>query len=1008
MDNPLLDFVSSLLASERFGRQVTHRRIFDEVVAVYGSPRRRLSSASLAALEGVAVSALYSHQAEAIDLVQAGRDVVVATPTASGKSLIYALPVIERFLFDRESTSLFLFPLKALANDQVLFFSTLTSRWPTDARPRVAVYDGDTSPHFRRKIRENPPHVLISNPDMLHRALLPHHAAWTTFFASLSLVVIDEMHTYRGVFGAHTAQVLRRLSRIAGLYGARPIFVSCSATIGNPEELALALTGKKATPVTKGGAPQGRKHFLFMNPEDSPAATAIHLLRAALARRLRTIVFAQSRRMTELISMWAVEQSGKYADKISAYRAGFLPEERREIESRMASGDLLAVISTNALELGIDIGGLDLCILVGYPGAVTATLQRGGRVGRSGRESAVVLIGGEDALDQYIVRNPEEFFSRPPEKAVVNPNNEVILERHLECAAAEHPLKPRGVDAEWLASESARAATASLEARGLLLRSADGDVLHAARKRPQRHVDLRGAGASVTLQDADGVVIGTLDGVRAMREAHPGAVYIHRGRTYVCDSLDLAAGCAVLSSAKPSFYTRTRGNKNTEILLVRETKSLWSAAVGLGRLRVTEEITGYEKRSVRDGRLLGVSPLDFAPLVFETEGLWLVVPDGARHAVEDALMHFMGAIHAVEHAAIGIMPLLVMADRNDFGGISTPMHAGLGAPAVFVYDGLPGGAGLSAQAFTNAEELMERTLAVIAQCPCETGCPSCVHSPKCGSGNRPIDKAGAKLLLESMRGGAVPITHPHVVFTESPDKPLDVFLPREDFARPGKGASKASFSGDFASGGAMGAKRPFVALGGVQGASVRFGVLDVETRYAAADVGGWHRADRMGVSVAVLYDSGRDEFVSFAQEEIPELAARLKEFDLVVGFNILRFDYAVLGPHAPGVSWRSFPTLDMLAVVHERLSYRVSLDNLAASTLGTRKSADGLQALAWWKEGEIGKIEAYCRQDVAVTRDLYLFGRENGYLLFSNKAKQVVRVPVSWRRRKLPSVHNFF
>jgi len=1008
-DGPLADFVASMLASERFGRQVTHHRTLEAVPGTFGEPRKPLNAAMLAVLERAGIPRLYSHQAHATDLVRAGRDVVVATPTASGKSLIYNLPVLDRFLRDPDATSIFLFPLKALAQDQIAAFSALTDHWATDARPRISVYDGDTSDHFRRKIRENPPQILITNPEMLHLAVLPHHARWTAFLASLSLVVIDEMHTYRGVFGAHMAQVLRRLSRITGLYGARPAFVSCSATIGNPAELARALTGKEAEPVTVGGSPQGKRHFIFINPEDSPATTAIHLLRAALARNLHTIVYAQSRRMTELISMWAAEQAGKYASRISAYRAGFLPEERRDIEARMASGDLLAVISTSALELGIDIGGLDLCILVGYPGSVMATLQRGGRVGRSGRESAVVLIAQEDALDQYIVRNPEDFFSRPPECAVVNPENEVILERHLECAAAEHPLKPSGADAEWLGSETAAACVASLESQGLLLRSADGATLHAARKRPQRHVDLRGAGASITLQDGNGTVIGSLDGARAMREAHPGAVYIHRGRTHIVTSLDLAARTAVLEPGRPAYYTRTRGTKNTEILSVRAQKTLWGASVGLGRLRVTEEVTGYEKRATRDGRLLTIVPLEFDPLIFETEGLWITIPDAARHAVENSLLHFMGAIHAVEHAAIGIMPLLVMADRNDFGGISTPMHAGLGTPAVFVYDGLPGGAGLSAQAFRDAEALFSRTLAVIAGCSCETGCPSCVHSPKCGSGNRPIDKDGAILLLRTMQQDtstpappAIRLAAPGVASTfAAPSfipqpKPSEANMPDIATNSAEKNAFIASDVSPDISSGASAVPAPGAASGGPVAAPRRYGVLDVETRHSAQEVGGWHRADRMGISVAVLYDSGPDEFITYTQDEIPALAARCAELDLVVGFNILRFDYAVLGPHAPGVVWRNLPTLDMLAKIHERLSYRISLDNIAQSTLNVGKSADGLQALAWWKEGAVDKIAEYCRQDVAVTRDIYLFGRENGYVLFTNKAKQIVRVPVNW------------
>ena len=951
----LADYVASLLASERFGHQVTHHKVLLETPAVYGDTQKQLNAAINNVLQRSGITSLYCHQAEAIDLIRAGRDVVVATPTASGKSLTYSLPVLERFLYDPDATSLYLFPLKALANDQVGAFTNLSDAWPIDARPRIAVYDGDTTPHFRRKIREAaPPAVLISNPDMIHLAVLPHHEHWAAFMASLSLVVVDEVHTYRGVFGSHVAQVLRRLLRIAQRYGARPTFVSCSATIGNPAELAHSLTGRDTTSVTRGGAPQGKRHFLFVNPEDSPATAAIQLLLAALARNLRTIVYAKSRRMTELISLWANGQSGRYASKISAYRAGFLPEERREIEARMSSGELLAVVSTSALELGIDIGGLDLCLLVGYPGTVVQTLQRGGRVGRGGQESAVVLIAGEDALDQYIVRNAEDFFSRPAECAVLNPENPVILERHLECAAAESPLKPDSSDAEWLSSTEAIAAIARLERNGLLLRSADGETLYAARKRPQRHVDLRGTGGTVTLQTTAGENIGTVDGTRAYREAHPGAVYIHRGRTYTVQTLDLATRTAMLTPANPAYYTRTRGNKNTDILEVHAQKPLWGGLVSFGKLRVTEEITGYEKRATRDGRLLTITPLELPPLIFETEGLWFSISDSARQTVESAFLHFMGSIHAMEHAGIGIMPLLVLADRNDFGGISTPMHPQTGTPAVFIYDALPGGAGLSAQAYTQADALLSRTLDVITQCPCETGCPSCVHSPKCGSGNRPIDKAGARLLLETMHADTTRVTVPDIPVRSNPEA---------NTARE---------------------------------AAVRYGVLDVETRYAADEVGGWNRADRMGVSVAVLYDSTTDEFITYSQDDIPALAQRLAGLDLVVGFNILRFDYKVLSPHAPGVSWRSFPTLDMLAVLHERLSYRVSLDNVATATLGVSKSADGLQALAWWKEGAVEAIAEYCRQDVTVTRDLYLFGRKHGYVLFKNKAGQRVRVQVDW------------
>ena len=1018
----IAEYICALKASEKLGSQVTSHTVLPPAGARFASLARPWPRAMGNVLDELSIPSLYSHQAEAVDALRAGRHVVVATPTASGKSLIYTLPVLERCLHDPDAKALFLFPLKALAQDQLASFRNMTAHWPEEARPRAAVYDGDTTAHFRRKIRENPPAVLFTNPEMLHLSLLPHHHLWATLFAGLSFVVVDEVHTYRGVLGSHMAQVFRRLLRIAALYGSSPVFAFCSATVGNPAELAARLTGAEPLPVLESGAPQGKRHYVFMNPLESPAAVAIKLLKSALSRNLRTIVYCQSRRMTELVSLWASEQSGPYAGRISAYRAGFLPEERRAIEARMASGELLAVISTSALELGIDIGTLDLCILVGYPGTVMATLQRGGRVGRSSQESAVVLIAQEDALDQYIVRHADDFFARPPEKAELNPENPVILERHLECAAAELPLRPdRRADAAWL-TPAVMGVAENLEQRGVLLRSADGHELMAARKRPHRHVSLRGSGNTVTIETGEGELIGSVDGIRAQREAHPGAIYLHLGRHYEITELDLAAGRALARPFRPSWYTRTRGHKETEILSLDESAAVAGMALQRGRLRITDTVTGYEKRAVRNGQLLGVVPLNFPPLVFETEGLWFQVPRSAQEFVEEAKMHFMGAIHALEHAAIGLLPLLVMSDRNDFGGISTPMHPQTGRPTIFIYDGMPGGAGLTRAAFSQAHELFSHVCKVMADCPCELGCPSCVHSPKCGSGNRPIDKEGALRLLERMLEDTPASQAEADAILASPPSGLEATRKRVDrgivgttrrisveflekaATGPGTGHT-ANPAYDFAEGAAahpsahssesgdrlnsdekeQGGERP-----------ADFVVLDVETRRSAAEVGGWHRADRMGVSVAVLYDSRTDAFSAYRQEEIPALAEVLASSSLVVGFNLLRFDYAVLEPHAPGFSFRALPTLDMLVKVHEQLSYRLSLDNLAGATLGGVKSADGLQALQWWKEQRLDELEEYCRRDVALTRDLYLFGREHGYLLFTNKAGKAVRVRAQW------------
>lgn len=995
------EYVRALLASERLGGQVRHHRCLPAREADYGLCRLPWPEAVEKALRAYGLEqgsgSLYRHQSEATDLLRSGRSIVVATPTASGKSLIYNLPVLAECLRDPDTRALYLFPLKALAQDQVAAFRRLTAAWPEEVRPAIALYDGDTSDYARRKIRRDPPAVLVSNPEMLHLGILPYHEQWASFLAGLSFIIVDEAHVYRGVFGAHMAGVFRRLHRLAARYGANPVFVFCTATVGNPGELAAALAGlpspgreedaQAPVVIAQSGAPQGARHYIFLDPPQSPASAAIDLLKAAVARGLRTIVYCRSRRMTELISLWAGAVEGPLAGRISAYRAGFLPEERREIESRMASGELLAVISTSALELGIDIGGLDVCILVGYPGTVTATLQRGGRVGRALRESAVVLVAGEDALDQYFLHHPEDFFSRPPELAVVNPENTAILSRHLECAVAEQPLRQ---EEPWLEGKAVREALVALEISGTLLRSADGREWISARKRPQRSVDLRGAGQSLFIEDTDGTIIGSIDSFRAWRETHPGAVYLHKGKSYVIEELDVARGRIVARQMRVAYFTRTRGSKSTEILEETARQPAGCAAVCYGRLRITDRVTGYERRSTSGNRLLTIVPLDAPPHVFETEGMWYVFPDSCREHLESLFLHFMGSIHAVEHAAIGMLPLEVMADRNDFGGISTPMHPQVGHACVFIYDALPGGAGLTREAFSRAEDLLSVTLETIRSCNCTDGCPSCVHSPKCGSGNRPISKAGAIALLQDVlsdtaNGGqsfAVDLSFSPAVDSQKSSLMAvgDNMFPVEQFSMPEKKmfpvehASKADAS-----------------------PVKRYVVFDVETRRSAADVGGWQYASKMGVSILVVYDSLTQNCVSYTQENLADFFSLLQEADAVIGFNSLRFDCAVLQPFAP-YELKKLPHIDLLQRIQDRLHYRVSLDNVAQATLEAPKSADGLQALKWWKEGRLDKIEAYCRDDVLLTQRLYCFGLEHGFLLFTNKSGQRVRVPVNFSK----------
>ena len=948
------EYLQSLIESERLGSQVTYHAVLPETPARWASPNKALSGTIKRMLRAQGIQQLYRHQRQAIDSIRRGQHIVIATPTASGKTMIYNLPVLERFEKNPRAKSLYIFPLKALAQDQLRAFEKAAASFKGLA-PTAAIYDGDTTAYRRKKIREAPPNVILTNPEMLHLSLLAFHRSWQEFFRDLHTVVVDEVHTYRGVTGSHVSQILRRLQRICRHYGAGPTFVFSSATIAQPAALARQLTGLEVQQITQSGAPRGKRHIVFINPTGSPAQAAILLLKAALHRGLRTIVYTQSRKLAELIAVWAGSQSGEFARRISAYRAGFLPEERRDIEARLASGDLLAVISTSALELGIDIGDLDLCILVGYPGTVAATWQRSGRVGRSGQDSAMVLIAGEDALDQFFMRNPDNFLDREPEAVVVNPYNAKIMEQHLECAAAELPLK---TVEPICSSEKAGAAIERLEARGRLLRSADGRELFARRRRPHRDVDIRGTGNRYRIIDKNsGENRGEIDEFRAFRETHPGAVYLHRGMTYLVESLDLNTRTITATGAAVDYYTQVRGYKHTEILDIFEQKPVWGTMAYVGQLRVTDQVTGYETRQIHTKKLIRKSDLELPPQIFETEGLWFEIPQAVYRATESSGLDFMGGIHAVEHAAIGIFPLLVMADRNDLGGLSILYHPQVGSAAIFLYDGIPGGAGLNRQAFRKADRLLEHTLDVVAGCTCDDGCPSCVHSPKCGSGNRPIDKAAAIFILKRLKHRTQSLSAIEVQ--------ADAYLasPAPAVAAPAK--------------------------------SLHFGVFDLETQRSAAEVGGWHRAHLMKVSCAVLYDSGEDRFSEYMEDQIEQLIERLQSFDLIVGFNINRFDYRVLRGYSD-FDFKKLRNLDILETVEAYLGFRLSLAHLAAATLRESKSADGLQALRWWQQGRIREIVAYCRQDVKITRDLYCFGREHRHLLFKDKSDRTVRIPVDW------------
>ncbi|NNF99255.1 MAG: DEAD/DEAH box helicase [Desulfobacteraceae bacterium] len=956
MSKGVKEYIQALMQSPDFRSRVRYHQVIDERQAAYAAPEKAWPEDINGILKKSHIAGLFRHQAAAVDLIRAGIHTVVATPTASGKSIIYNLPALERIISTPSAKALYIFPLKALAQDQLRTFTKISDMCTT-VHPTAAIYDGDTTPWFRKKIRENPPNVIMTNPEMIHLSFLPYHRKWAPFWSDLQVVAVDEVHTYRGIMGSHMANVFRRLLRICRHYDAAPVFSFTSATVANPAQLARELTGLEVTTIDQNAAPSGRRHVVFINDTDnSPAHCAIQLLKAALPRQLRTIVYTQSRKMAELISIWAQNGAGKYAGRISAYRAGFLPEERRRIEARLASGELLAVISTSALELGIDIGDLDLCILVGYPGTIVSTWQRGGRVGRSGQESALILVAGEDALDQYFMNNPEDFFSRRPESAILNPHQPGVLEKHMVCAAAELPWK-----AEEIGGSPApfRVAAERLVSSGALIKDRSGEVYYSSQKYPHRHVDLRGAGRRLQIKSLPtGEIIGEIDHNRAQREVHPGAVYIHMGQTYRIESYLPEAGLIEAIPRKSTYYTQIKAFSEIEILEIAEEKKVFGTMCYRGRVKVTDQVLGFYQKQVRTGKRLQYVALDLPPLTFETQGVWFTIDANYHRKTENSDYDFMGTIHAAEHAVIGIFPLLVMADRNDLGGVSTPYHPQMSAAAVFIYDGIEGGAGLCYAAYDRAGELMTTALNAIIRCPCDNGCPSCVQSPKCGNGNRPMDKNGAGFLLRQMTGDTN--------FKPALRIAIEAPVIKSDTALPERKSSPT-----------------------------RFGVFDIETQRSAADVGGWHRAQFMKISCVVLYDSIDGNYYEFVDGQIQQFIDHLQQLDLVVGFNIKRFDYRVLSGYSD-YPFTELPTLDLLESVSGQLGYRLSLDHLGKWTLGVGKTADGLAALRWWKEGKIGKILEYCRHDVTITRDLYMHGKAHGYLLYRDKTGQDLQVPVSW------------
>ncbi len=704
-----------------------------------------------AALERLGITDLYRHQVAAIHSVRAGDHTVIAAGTASGKSLCFQVPIAEAVVADKAATALMLFPTKALTRDQ---FRTMHDVGLEHMVP--AVYDGDTDTDTRAWVRRHA-NVLLTNPDMLHVGILPGHGRWATFLRRLRYVVIDEVHVFRGIFGSHVGNVLRRLRRLAEFYGADPVFIACSATIGNPGELASELTGLPFTVVEQDTSPAGSKQIVLWNPEAvdeeqrrSALAEATGVFTDLVASDRHTIAFTRSRKGTELMYRWARERLDEgRAGRIAPYRAGYLPEERREIERRLFDGDLLGVAATNALELGIDVGGLDAAVVTGFPGTVASFRQQAGRAGRSTDESLAVLVAGQDALDQWFMHHPDSLFTRPDEAAVVNPRNPEVLAAHLGCAAFEIPLEPG--EAIGVFGPEVDEIAADLVAEGWL-RPRAGRLLWSGRRSPAAGVDIRTAGGPpFSIIDETGEIVGSVDESRAFSQAHPGAVYLHQGDSLVVEELDIQDRVVRARRGEVGFYTQPDVDTGVDVVRVIESGRVGAFPHLHGLVEVESHVVGYRKKSIRDRSMISYEPLDLPKRTFTTQAVWFEVPADVVDAAAIQAADLPGTLHAAEHTSIGMLPLFAICDRWDVGGLSTNFHPTIGGAVWFIYDGYPGGAGIAPMGWRNGERHLAATLQALRDCSCRDGCPSCVQSPKCGNFNDPLDKEGAiRLLAEGL------------------------------------------------------------------------------------------------------------------------------------------------------------------------------------------------------------------------------------------------------------------
>jgi len=774
-------FINYLISLPNYRQQIIHTRRIPSQPAIFGKLDKPISRDLETCLKSIGISSLYCHQAEAVNATFAGKNVIVATPSASGKTLCYHLATLETILSHGNSCAIYLFPTKALAQDQLRSLREIAcpELLPEQA---VATFDGDTPQAERQKIKRLA-RVVLTNPDMLHLGILPNHQSWSRLFRNLRYVVIDEAHIYRGIFGSHVANVMRRLRRICALYNAKPQFICSSATIANPQEHAEKLVGLPFQAIVEDGSPHGEKYFAFWNPPTideakstrrSPNSEAAFLFSQLVENNIRSLVFARTRKLTELIYIYAREQlSPSLACLISPYRAGYLPEERRQIEHRFFNGELLGLVATNALELGINIGDLEATVLTGYPGSIASAWQQAGRSGRSTGTSLSFLIAQDNPLDQYLMRQPDFFFSKNFDNALIDPDNPYILKPHLLCAAWEKPLDdgdkeffgliplPRRERDERRPSlpptlsgagrEGEPSLLAELEEEGTLRRRQGKWYPSSSITYPAQDVNIRATRQGYAIMDASrGCLLETVEASVAFSQIHRSAIYLHKGESYLITELDLAGHIAWAVPTSTDYYTQAMEITDIRVMKLAKEKDYHGVKAYFGDVEVTNNVVAFKKKRQFTDEVIGEEPLDLPPQNFPTKALWFDLPQKAIARIAQAGLDFHGGLHACEHAAIGILPLFALCDRNDIGGVSTPFHPDTGKAQIFIYDAYPGGIGIVEKGFELIAELWQATLKVVKECPCSDGCPSCVQSPKCGNNNQPLDKKAAEILLEEL------------------------------------------------------------------------------------------------------------------------------------------------------------------------------------------------------------------------------------------------------------------